>query len=109
MFLQFIPLQVIVTMLINIILAGSTGREMDKEVPSKDHFNNSGKNNEDIFSKKCGSCHHALTERLGALGTGNSGPNLSGLFSPYYPKSFKNGEDWTARNLEEWLKNPRKI
>jgi mono/diheme cytochrome c family protein len=98
-----------ITMLINSLFTGSEGREMDKAVPLKVHFNNSGTKNEDIFSKKCGSCHRTLTERLGALGAGNSGPNLSGLFSQYYPKTFKNGETWTARNLGDWLKNPRDI
>lgn len=98
-----------ITMLVNIIFAGSEGREMDKAVPLKVHFNNSGNKNEDIFSKKCGSCHRTLTGRLGALGAGDAGPNLSGLFSPYYPRTFKSSEGWTAGNLGDWLKNPRNI
>ena len=98
-----------ITTLINSIFAGSEGRTKDKTEPVKVHFNNPGNRNEDIFSKKCGSCHRTLTGRLGALGTGDSGPNLSGLFSPYYPKTFKNGDAWTARNLGDWLKNPREI
>ena len=98
-----------ITILINKILAGSAEHDTDKEVPSKVHFSSTGTINEDIFSKRCGSCHRTLTEHLGALGAGNSGPNLSGLFSPYYPKTFKNREDWTARNLADWLKNPRDI
>jgi len=98
-----------IAMLVNIILAGSQGHEMGKAAPAKVHFNNSGNKSEDVFSKKCGSCHRILSERLGALGTGDSGPNLSGLFSPFYPKTYKNGEVWTVRNLDLWLKNPREI
>jgi cytochrome c2 len=96
-----------VTMLVNIIFAGSQGRKTDQTAPVRVHFNTSGKKNTDIFSKKCGSCHRILSERLGAVGTGDIGPNLSGLFSEYYTKTFKNGEAWTARNLRVWLKNPR--
>ncbi len=96
-----------ITMLINTIFAGSENRDMDKSAPVKVHFNNSGNKSEDIFSKKCGSCHRLVTGHLGALCSGDIGPNLSGLLSPYYPKSFKNGEVWTTRNLSDWLKNPR--
>ena len=96
-----------ITMLVNMIFAGSEGRDVNKSAPVKVHFNNSGNGSEDIFSRKCGSCHRVVTGHLGALGTGDIGPNLSGLLSPYYPKSFKNGELWTIRNLGDWLKNPR--
>jgi cytochrome c2 len=96
-----------ITMLVNAILAGSQGHETAETAPVQVHFNTSGKKRADIFSVKCGGCHRMLTERLGALGTGDSGPNLSGLFSPFYPKSFRNGEMWNARNLGVWLKNPR--
>ena len=96
-----------ITVLVNAILAGSQGRKTDEAAPVRIHFNNSGKKNPDIFSTKCGGCHRLLSERSGAIGTGDTGPNLSGLFSEYYPKSFKNNEFWTARNLHAWLKNPR--
>ncbi len=98
-----------ITSLVNAVFDGSSGRKPVETAPVKVHFSDSGNKSEDIFSKRCGSCHRTLTERLGALGTGNSGPNLSGLFSQYYPKTFKNEEDWTARNLGDWLKNPREI
>jgi mono/diheme cytochrome c family protein len=98
-----------IAMLINMILAGSQGHETDTIAPAKVHFSNSGNKSEDIFSKKCGSCHRILAERMGALGAGDVGPNLSGLFSQYYPKTFRNGEVWSARNLRAWLKNPREI
>lgn len=98
-----------IALLVNMILAGSQGHEIGKAAPAKVHFNNSGKKSEDVFSKKCGSCHRIITGHLGALGTGDIGPNLSGLFSRYYPKTFRHGEVWNARNLAAWLKNPRKI
>ena len=98
-----------ITILINMIFAGSEGRGVEKAAPVKVHFNNSGNKSEDIFSKKCGSCHRIVTGHLGALGSGDIGPNLSGLLSPYYPKTFKNRENWTSHNLGDWLKNPRAI
>ena len=98
-----------ITMLVNAIYAGSEGRQTDEAAPVRVHFNTSGKKNPDIFSTKCGSCHRILSERLGAAGTGEIGPNLSGLFSKYYPKTFRNGEAWTAGNLNAWVKNPREI
>lgn len=97
------------TTLVNAVFAGSQGRQTAEAAPVRIHFNNSGSKSEDIFSKKCGGCHRAVSERLGAVGTGETGPNLSGLFSEYYPTTFRNGEAWTARNLGAWLKNPREI
>lgn len=60
----------------------------------------------DIFSRKCGMCHKILTKIKGGLGKGNIGPNLSGLFTQFYPqKSVKINET----NLGDWLKNPRSV
>jgi mono/diheme cytochrome c family protein len=98
-----------ITTLVNALLAGSQGRRTDESAPVKVHFNTPGKKNPDIFSTKCGSCHRILSDRLGAVGTGEVGPNLSGLLSEYYPKTFRNNEAWTAQNLNLWLKNPRSI
>lgn len=98
-----------ITILVNVIFAGSQGRQTDEAAPVRVHFNTSGKKSADIFSTKCGSCHRILSERLGAVGTGETAPNLSGLFSDFYPKTFRNGEVWSARNLKDWLKNPREI
>jgi len=97
------------TALVNAVLAGSQGRKTAAAVPVRVHFNKSGKNGVDAFSKRCGSCHMILSERLGALGAGEIGPNLSGLFSKYYPETYRNGELWTAARLGDWLKNPRRI
>lgn len=98
-----------VTVLVNAIISGSRGYETVGTAPVKVHFNTPGKKIADIFSTKCGSCHRILSERLGAVGTGDLAPNLSGLFSTHYPKTFRNGEAWTPRNLSLWLKNPRQI
>ncbi|MHB8122071.1 MAG: selenite/tellurite reduction operon c-type cytochrome lipoprotein ExtS [Desulfuromonadaceae bacterium] len=98
-----------ITAVVNVVLAGSVGRETAVAEPVRVHFNNSGKNGADIFSRKCGSCHRMLGERLGAVGNGAIGPNLSGLLSEYYPATFRDGEVWNASRLSSWLKNPRTI
>jgi cytochrome c2 len=98
-----------VTELVNTLYAGSVGHEIKSSAPVRIHFDNSGKKNADVFSKKCGSCHRMLSERFGAIGNGNIAPNLSGLFSDFYPKTFKNNEGWTAQNLLKWLQNPRAV
>lgn len=98
-----------ITTLVNAVLAGSAGRETGKTSPVRVHFSNPAKKSGDLFSKKCGSCHRMLSQRLGSVGAGVIGPDLSGLFSEYYPKTFRDGEAWNARNLRYWLKNPREI
>jgi cytochrome c2 len=98
-----------VTTLVNALLAGSQGRHSMGGAPEKVHFSTSGAKKTDIFSAKCGSCHRLLSQRLAALGTGGVGPNLSGLLSPYYPKTFRSGEAWSSNKLALWLKNPRAI
>jgi cytochrome c2 len=59
-----------------------------------------------IFEKSCGGCHRALTSR-GPLGAGDAGPNLSGLFSAYHPRTAPVDVAWTPKLLAEWLRNPR--
>ena len=97
------------TTLVNAILAGSQGHKTDDSVPVRIHFSHSGQKSMDIFSKKCGSCHRLLSEQFGAVGTGEIGPNLSGLFTEYYPKTFKADDVWTTKTLSLWIENPRKI
>jgi cytochrome c2 len=96
-------------LLVNALLAASSRQKAasggQRQVV---HFDRTGTAGEDVFSKKCGSCHRALTSRLGGLGLGDAGPNLSGLLSPYYPETFKDRYRWTERDLETWLKNPRR-
>ena len=62
-----------------------------------------------VFLKQCGGCHKALTARKGGVGHGTTGPNLSGLFTPWYPSPDSHGVRWTPERLNRWLKNPRSI
>jgi cytochrome c2 len=73
------------------------------------HFDRTGAAGKDVFSRTCGSCHRALTSHLGGVGQGDAGPNLSGLLSPFYPATFREGDKWTEARLGEWLKNPRSV
>jgi mono/diheme cytochrome c family protein len=59
-----------------------------------------------VFHKECGGCHRLLG-RTGPVGTGNAGPNLSGLFTPFYPDTAPGDRRWTERALADWLRNPR--
>lgn len=59
-----------------------------------------------LFERHCGPCHRLLTP-AGLVGTGNAGPNLSGLLTPFYPKTAPRGAAWTEAALAEWLRNPR--
>ncbi|MBK5275321.1 MAG: cytochrome C [Desulfuromonadales bacterium] len=97
-----------ITYLLNALLAGSHRHTTDGGGPVAVHFDTARKKS-DVFSIKCGSCHRLLSEKRGALGKGNIGPNLSGLLSNYYPKTFRNSEAWTVRRLKSWLDNPRTI
>ena len=56
------------------------------------------------FVVRCGGCHRALTA-IGPLGLGSAGPNLSGLFTPFYPTA--DGRAWNRERLERWAHNPR--
>jgi mono/diheme cytochrome c family protein len=97
-------------LLVNTLLAAAGRQEAASGVQRQVvHFDRMGTAGKDIFSKKCGSCHRALTVRLGGLGQGNAGPNLSGLLSPHYPLTFRDKGRWTERDLATWLKNPRSI
>jgi len=97
--------------LINGILAGGRQVEMpEREQPLVIHFEGETTTREFAFEKHCGKCHRALTERFGGLGAGLIGPNLSGLFSEFYPARFgRDNQPWTPDNLKKWLKNPRSV
>ena len=99
-----------ITDLVNAILAGAikNGRNAG-ETPQVVHFEGVKPRTDNIFEKQCGSCHKILTDAFGALGKGNIGPNLSGLFSEFYPATLKDNGRWTAGILKKWLENPRKI
>lgn len=94
--------------LVNAILAEAARTEPEaREIPLVIHFEDEKQAEEKVFVKHCGSCHMVLTARFGGLGKGNIGPNLSGLFSEYYPKTYGNKEQWSSEPLKKWLKNPR--
>jgi mono/diheme cytochrome c family protein len=59
-----------------------------------------------VFEKECGGCHRFLGPS-GPVGTGNAGPNLSGLFTPFYPPTAPGNRPWTGKALADWLRNPR--
>ncbi len=61
------------------------------------------------FEKHCGACHRVLTPHSGGLGTATIAPNLSGLLTSFYPKTFKDDQPWTTDGLTRWIKNPRQI
>ncbi|WP_022850885.1 selenite/tellurite reduction operon c-type cytochrome lipoprotein ExtS [Limisalsivibrio acetivorans] len=69
-------------------------------------FINSG--DEGVFSKKCGGCHRLLTREKGGMGDGDTAPNLSGLFTEFYPdNTLPRHEKWDNETLLKWVKNPR--
>ncbi len=96
--------------LVTIILAGGVraGKTL-KEPPIVVYFSDTGLVKQNIFVKNCGSCHKLLSKQAGGLGTGNVGPNLSGLLSRFYPRSFEGNKIWNEERLKRWLKNPRAI
>lgn len=61
-----------------------------------------------VFDEHCGGCHRALTPG-GPLGRSSAGPNLSGLLSPYYPRTVGHGTGWSERDLDLWIENPRAL
>jgi cytochrome c2 len=75
--------------------------------PQTVHFSTSAAVERDLFSRKCGPCHRILSLRHGVLGQGDIGPNLSGLFSPFYPQGLRASGRWTETRLASWLENPR--
>jgi cytochrome c2 len=62
-----------------------------------------------IFAEKCGKCHKILSEKSGGLGSGEIAPNLSGLFSEFYPRTYRDRESWDSEKLKKWIENPRAI
>ncbi len=98
-----------ITELVNSVLAGSKSGVKPRTEPVSVHFTDSGTKKNDIFSQKCGHCHKILTTRRGALGKGEVGPNLTGIFTPYYPGTLTSGKSWNISELRRWLKNPRAV
>jgi cytochrome c2 len=92
-----------------ILAAGLTAGKQAAEPPQVVHFNLLRAGQQPVFAKQCGGCHKLLSERFGGLGSGNDGPNLSGLFTRFYPATFQHDQPWTVERLKRWLKNPRAI
>lgn len=96
--------------LVNYLLwLGREGGDGGKETPTVIHFVRDRRDGDHPFVSRCGGCHRALTGSLGGVGRGAIGPNLSALFTPFYPRQYREGEPWAPERLREWLKNPRKV
>lgn len=96
--------------LVNAILAEAARAEPEAgEIPLVIHFEDDKQTEKGVFGKHCGSCHKVLTTPLGGLGKGDIGPNLSGLFSEYYPRTYRDNERWSSKALKKWLDNPRQV
>ena len=59
-----------------------------------------------VFETECGGCHRFLGP-AGPVGTGSTGPDLSGLFTPYHPPTAPGDRPWSEKALADWLRNPR--
>lgn len=97
-----------ITALVNGILWGA--RQQPKppvQLPLLLHFSGEEQGAKNLFTRKCGSCHTALTRNHGMSGGGNIGPNLSGIFSEWYPNRSGGRSGWSAHRLRRWLDNPR--
>lgn len=60
------------------------------------------------FADRCGGCHRAILAD-GPQGRGSAGPNLSGLFTGFFPKTAPESRSWTPAELERWLLKPRDL
>lgn len=69
------------------------------------HFSENTK--DDLFQQKCGACHRLLSPKEGPVGTGDIGPNLSGLLTEFY--MINQEKPWDKDKLLKWIQNPRKI
>jgi len=96
--------------LVNAILAGAEpAGARAAETAQVVHFEDEKQSRENILVKFCGSCHKSLSEKSGGLGNGDIGPNLSGLFTAYYPRTYRDTDPWAPDKLKKWLENPRRI
>lgn len=86
----------------------STRRAAQPQQSYRVRFAEAGAHVPSAFDDRCGGCHRVLTP-AGAGGSGAAGPNLSGLFSTFYPATAPGGRPWTPEALRAWLRNPRAI
>lgn len=92
------------------VLAGGfqSGKAL-QEPPRIVHFNDQNTGQQNMFIKQCGGCHKLLSKQHGGLGSGTTGPNLSGLLTRFYPATFEGDNAWNEERLKRWLKNPRQV
>lgn len=86
----------------------SSARPDAAEETYRVHFARDASRAPTTFSEKCGGCHRLLTP-LGPEGVGDQGPNLSGLFTAFYPKTAPDDLAWSDKTLAAWVANPRAI
>lgn len=90
-----------------VIAALLSGADPERAEPTyRVHFSGGAARADSVFETRCGGCHRALTGG-GPLGRASAGPNLSGLFSPFYPETAPANREWTGDALTKWLENPR--
>ncbi|QAR33977.1 c-type cytochrome [Geovibrio thiophilus] len=91
-----------------ILNAGGSAKSVSRTAPYV-VFITQGKKS--VFEEKCGGCHRLLTRKRGGTGHGDTAPNLSGLFSGFYPADTvkAEGNRWNGEILVKWIKNPRRI
>lgn len=85
--------------------AGTAGAD----IPVVVHFEDADDGRDLLFPRLCGPCHRILSDAAGGLGRGAVGPNLSGLLTSHYPRTFGGRERWTEDNIFKWLRNPRDV
>jgi cytochrome c2 len=80
----------------------------EPEKPKVVHFRAAG-DERAVFADQCGDCHKVLSRSSGGLGEGSAGPNLSGLFTRFHPRTFPEDRAWSPDRLRKWLDNPRQV
>jgi mono/diheme cytochrome c family protein len=86
-----------------LLRSGSRDRPQDSY---RVHFTRGASAAPTVFERSCGGCHRFLGG-AGPIGSGNTGPNLSGLLTAFYPKTAPGDRAWTEAALADWLRNPR--
>lgn len=86
-----------------------SGGNCDKPLDSyRVRFDRAVTDTSSAFDDKCGGCHRFLGS-LGPRGRGSAGPNLSGLFTAFNPKTAPGDRSWTAKDLAAWVRAPRSL
>ena len=104
---QFYFSEIQITYILNALLNNAFYSKAGNEGYTIVHFSKNVKD-KNKFDEKCGMCHRMISKNNGPLGTGNRGPNLSGLFT-YEFNTIKEVEEWNEKKLRKWIENPRSI